>query len=110
MLSRASIAASTTRPRSSEGIDQLAFCDCAQASPRTQHITTHDQINGAPEYLDQFTLYAANIEGAEERLAAGRTLIEIDHHVDVALRRRGIVRDRAGQDRWVCRTMGNQTT
>ena len=81
----------------SEDIDQLVFRRRAQAAARLQCIAAHDEIDRAAENAGQFAADAAHLEGAQQRFPARGTLIEIDHHIDVAFGRRRVARDGAEQ-------------
>ena len=76
--------AAAVRYGSSEDVDMLAFRYRAQSSFLPDRIGTDQQVDPAAQDFGQGELDAAHIEGAEQRLAAGGALIEIDHEIDVA--------------------------
>jgi len=85
--------ASATFPGCSEGINQLAFSGCPEATAGPQGVATHDEIDRTAKNLRQFAPDATDLKGAEQRLPARRPLVEVDHHVDIAVGCRRVARD-----------------
>ena len=97
MLSRAAHIASMILCCASEDIDQLAFRHRAQLAARAQRVAADHEIHAPVEYPRKLELYASDVERAEQRLPTCRTLIKIDHDINIAVRFSFVMRDGAEQ-------------